>query len=80
MEAERINYSYLTVRELKIVCKFYKIEIPSRAKRAELEALITLAQTGIAMQTVEAYEFFMTSVGEEYGVELVDVSNGLAKG
>jgi len=80
MEAERIDYSYLTVRELKVVCKFYKIEIPPRAKRAELEALVILAQTGIAMQTVEAYEFFMTSVGEEDGVELVDVSNGLAKG
>jgi len=80
MEVERIDYSYLTVRELKVVCKFYKIEIPARAKRAELEALVILAQTGIAMQTVEAYEFFMTSVGEEDGVELVDVSNGLAKG
>jgi len=80
MEVERIDYSYLTVRELKVVCKFYKIEIPPRAKRAELEALVILAQTGIAMQTVEAYEFFMTSVGEEDGVELVDVSNCLAKG
>jgi hypothetical protein len=80
MEDNRIDYSYLNVRELKVVCKFYKIEIPPRAKRAELEYLIILAQTGIAMQTVEAYEFFMTSVGEEDGVELVDISNGLAKG
>jgi hypothetical protein len=83
MEDERIDYSYLNVRELKVVCKFYKLDIPARARRAELESLIILAQTRMAMATVEAYEYFMVSVGEEDGVELVDVadiSNGLAKG
>jgi hypothetical protein len=83
MEVEKIDYSYLTVRELKIVCKFYKLDIPSRAKRDELEALIILAQTGIAMQTVEAYQYYMIHSGYEDGVELMDVadiSNGLAKG
>lgn len=80
MENENIDYSYLTVRDLKVVCKFYKLDIPTGARRAELEALVILAQTQIAMQTVEAYEFFMVSVGEEDGVEVVDISNGLAKG
>lgn len=83
MEAEKINYDYLTVRELKVVCKFYKLDIPARSKRAELEALLILAQTRMAMCTVEAYEYYLTSVGEEDGVEVVDVvdiSNGLAKG
>ena len=80
MEDERINYDYLNVRELKVVCKFFKLDIPARAKRDELESLIILAQTSMAMATVEAYEYFMTSVGEEDGVELVDISNVLAKG
>jgi hypothetical protein len=80
MEDNKIDYSYLNVRELKVVCKFFKLDIPARAKRAELESLLVLAQTRMAMATVEAYEYFMTSVGEEDGVELVDISNGLAKG
>jgi hypothetical protein len=80
MEDNKIDYSYLNVRELKVVCKFFKLDIPPRAKRAELEALVILAQTRMAMATVEAYEFFMTSVGEEDGTEVPDISNGLAKG
>jgi hypothetical protein len=83
MENENIDYSYLTVRDLKVVCKFYKLDIPAGARRAELEALVILAQTQIAMQTVEAYEFFMASKDGDEDVELtdvVDISNGLAKG
>ncbi|NBO31785.1 MAG: hypothetical protein EBV05_09390 [Cyanobacteria bacterium WB6_1B_304] len=83
METENIDLSYLTVRDLKVVCKFYKLDIPTGARRAELEALIILAQTQIAMQTVEAYEFFMASKDGDGDVELtdvVDISNGLAKG
>ena len=82
MEDERINYYHLNVRELKVVCKFFKIDIPARARRAELESLIFLAQTQMAMATVEAYENFMASKNQE-DVELMDVadiSNGLAKG
>lgn len=74
MEVERINYDYLNVRELKVICKFFKIDIPPRAKRAELESLIILAQTQMAMATVEAYQNFMAETGEEDGVELWDVS------
>jgi hypothetical protein len=83
METENIDLSYLTVRDLKVVCKFYKLDIPAGARRAELEALIILSQTQIAMQTVEAYEFFMASKDGDGDVELtdvVDISNGLAKG
>jgi len=79
MEDERIDYSYLTVRDLKVVCKFYKLDIPAGARRAELESLIILAQTQIAMQTVEAYEFFMAQP-QESGAEVPDISNGLANG
>jgi hypothetical protein len=27
MEDEKMDYSYLTVRDLKVVCKFFKIDI-----------------------------------------------------
>ena len=82
MEDENIDYSYLNVRELKVVCKFFKLDIPAGARRAELESLIILAQTRMAMATVQAYEHFMASQPQE-DVDLMDVadiSNGLAKG
>jgi len=82
MEDNRIDYSYLNVRELKVVCKFFKLDIPAGAKRAELESLLILAQTRMAMATVEAYEYFIASkAGEEVELtDVVDISNGLAKG
>lgn len=83
MEDERIDYSYLNVRELKVVCKFFKLDIPAGSKRAELESLIILAQTRMAMATVEAYEYYLASKEEVKDVEsmdVVDISNGLAKG
>jgi len=80
MEDERINYDYLNVRELKVVCKFFKVDIPPRAKRAALESLLILVQTSIAMTTVQAYEHFMASKPQEDGAEVPDISNGLAKG
>jgi hypothetical protein len=80
MEDERIDYSYLNVRELKVVCKFFKLDIPARARRAELESLIILAQTQMAMATVEAYENFKACEPQEEESELVEQSNDLAKG
>ena len=75
MEIERINYDYLNVRELKVVCKFFKIDIPPRAKRDELEALLIIAQTQMAMATVQAYEHYLVEVGKEDGVSLMDISS-----
>lgn len=69
MEIERINYDYLNVRELKVVCKFFKIDIPPRAKRDELEALLIIAQTQMAMITVEAFQYYM-----QEGSSLLDIS------
>jgi len=82
MEDERIDYSYLNVRELKVVCKFFKLDIPAGSKRAELESLIILAQTRMAMATVEAYEYYLASKEQEdvESMDVVDISNGLAKG
>lgn len=82
MEDERINYDYLNVRELKVVCKFFKLDIPARSKRAELESLIILAQTRMAMATVEAFQYYLASKEQEEdeSMDVVDISNGLAKG
>lgn len=74
MEAERINYDYLNVRELKVVCKFFKIDIPPRARRDQLEALLIMAQTQMAMSTVQAYEHYLVQVAEDADMPLADIS------
>ena len=73
MEIERLDYSYLNVRELKTVCKFFKVDIPPRAKRDQVEALLILAQTQIAMATVEAFQHFMAETTETEDV--LDISS-----
>ena len=75
MTEERINYDYLNVRELKTVCKFFKVDVPPRSRRAELEALIIFAQTRMAMATVQAYEHYLFEVEKEDGVALMDISD-----
>jgi len=75
MTEERIDYNYLTVKELKTVCKFFKVDVSARAKRPQLEAIIILAQTQMAMATVEAYEHYLVEVGREDGIALMDISN-----
>lgn len=81
-ERIKIDYSYLNVRELKVVCKFFKLEIPARSKRDELEALLILAQTRMAMATIEAFQYYLASKEQEddESMEVADISNGLAKG
>lgn len=74
MEIEKLDYSYLTVKELKAVCKFFKVDVSARAKRDQVEALLVLAQTQMAMATVEAYQHFMAEAGSEDGTELLDIS------
>lgn len=74
MEIERLDFSYLTVKELKTVCKFFKVDIPPRAKRDQVEAIIILAQTQMAMATVEAFQYYMAEVGEEDGMKVLDIS------
>lgn len=78
MEIDKIDYSYLSVKELKVVCKFFKVDIPPRAKRDQVEALVVLAQTGVAMATVEAYQHFMASLGTEGEIEDDDVLSELS--
>lgn len=75
MEVDKLDYSYLTVKELKTVCKFFKVEVSPKAKREQVEALLVLAQTQMAMATVQAYEHYLVEVGKEDGISLMDISS-----
>lgn len=74
MEIDKLDFSHLTVKELKTVCKYFKVDIPRRAKRDQVEAIIILAQTEMAMATVDAFQYYMAEVGKEDGVPLMDIS------
>jgi hypothetical protein len=52
---ENIDLDHLNLRDLKSVCKYYKIEHKSRAKRVELEALIFMAEHSQALAMMDAY-------------------------
>lgn len=49
------DLSYLNLKDLKSVAKYYQIEHKSRIKRVELEALVCLAEISLALGTVEGY-------------------------
>jgi hypothetical protein len=65
MEEERMDYSHLNVRELKVICKFFKIEIPQGSRRPQLEALIYMAQCYNAMAIVDAYNYTLEHTSQE---------------
>jgi hypothetical protein len=71
------DFGYLSVADLKSVAKYYRIEHKSRIKRAELEALIFLAEVKNGLEIVENYNeaLELIEVGEEDGVPMVDVSD-----
>jgi hypothetical protein len=65
---ETRDYGYLTLRDLKSVAKYYRLEHKSRVKRVELEALIYLAEI--------YYDIIpeLVQVDEEDGLPLMDIS------
>ncbi len=65
MEEERMDYSHLNVRELKVICKFFKIDIPQGVRRPQLEALIYMAQCYNAMAIVDAYNYTLEHTSQE---------------
>ena len=69
-----MDYNYLNVRELKTVCKFFKVDVPSRATRAHLESLLILVQTQIAMTTIEGYNYYLEH--EDISGDLIPVLGG----
>jgi len=70
------DFEYLSVADLKSVAKYYRIEHKSRIKRAELEALIFLAEVKNGLEVVEGYNaaLELIQVGEEDGLPTFDVS------
>ena len=62
---ETMDYSHLNVRELKVICKFFKIEIPQGTRRPQLEALIYMAQCYNAMAIVDAYNYTLEHISQE---------------
>jgi hypothetical protein len=64
---EHPDLDYLNLKDLKSVCKYYKIEHASRVKRVELEALIFMAEHVQAMKMMHAYNS-MPVTEEELGV------------
>ena len=70
------DLNYLSLSDLKSICKYYRVEHKSRVKRVELEALIFLAEVRFGMGAIEGYidTLELVQVGEEDGVPVVDVS------
>lgn len=72
------DLNYLNLSDLKSIAKYYRLEHKSRIKRAELEALIFLAEVKNGMEIVEGYvnalELELVKVGEEDGLPVFDVS------
>jgi hypothetical protein len=52
---ENPDLDYLNLKDLKSVCKYYKIEHASRVKRVELEALIFMAEHSQALAMMHVY-------------------------
>jgi hypothetical protein len=68
------NLDHLNLKDLKAVCKYYKIEHASRVKRVELEALIYMAEHVHGLEMMHFYNNFnMVQVGEEEGMQIMDI-------
>ena len=69
------NLDHLNLKDLKAVCKYYKIEHASRVKRVELEALIYMAEHVHALTIIHVYNNNMNivQVGEEEGMQVMDI-------
>ena len=68
------DLDHLNLKDLKAVCKYYKIEHASRVKRVELEALIYMAEHVHGLEMIHFYNNFdMVQVGEEEGMQVMDI-------
>jgi len=68
------NLDHLNLKDLKAVCKYYKIEHASRVKRVELEALIYMAEHVHGLEMMHFYNNFnMVQVGEEEGMQVINI-------
>jgi len=70
---DHCNLDHLNLKDLKAVCKYYKIEHASRVKRVELEALIYMAEHVQALTMIHIYN--NTQVTEEDATIAFDISS-----
>lgn len=70
------DLSYLNLKDLKSVAKYYKLEFKSRIKRVELEALVCLAEVSFGMGAIEGYNasLELMEIDKEDGISVMDVS------
>lgn len=70
------DLSYLNLKDLKSVAKYYKLEFKSRIKRVELEALVCLAEVSFGMGAIEGYNasLELMEIDKEDGMSVMDVS------
>ena len=69
------DLSYLNLKDLKCVAKYYKLEHKSRIKRVELEALVCLAEISFSMGAIESYNALeLMEFDKEDGVSIMDIS------
>lgn len=70
------DLGYLNLSDLKSIAKYYRLEHKSRIKRAELEALVFLAEVQNGLDIVQGYNdaLELIQVGEEDGLPTFDVS------
>ena len=70
------DLSYLTLKDLKSVAKYYKIEHKSRVKRVDLESLILLAELGFSIGAIEGYNALeLMEIDKEDGISVMDLSS-----
>ena len=67
------DLSYLTVPELRAVCKYFKMEHSTRARRADLEALVCLAELSYGLGLIETYKLIEPTV--DIGANSLDLFN-----
>lgn len=70
------DLNYLNIKDLKSVAKYYKLEHKSRIKRAELEALVCLAELSFGMGAIEGYNasLELIEIDKEDGMSVMDIS------
>ena len=69
------DLSYLNLKDLKSVAKYYKIDHKSRIKRVDLESLILLAELGFSIGAIEGYNALeLMEIDKEDGISVMDLS------
>ena len=71
------DLSYLNLKDLKSVAKYYQIEHKSRIKRGELESLVCLAELSLGLGAIEGYNasLELMEIDKEDGMSVMDVSS-----